>query len=111
MIFADEKKFNLDGPDGFNAYWRDLRKEPRYFSKRNFGGGTVMVWGAFSSVGNLELRFISSKMDGREYQEVLSHSLLPYLRRFRRLMLLFQQDNAGVHSARIDVRETPDLYR
>jgi hypothetical protein len=33
--------FKLDGPDGFNCYWRDLRKEPQYFSKRNFGSGTL----------------------------------------------------------------------
>uniref|UniRef100_A0A1I7X3U4 DDE_3 domain-containing protein n=1 Tax=Heterorhabditis bacteriophora TaxID=37862 RepID=A0A1I7X3U4_HETBA len=39
----DEKKFNLDGPDGWHSYWRDLRKEPRHFSTRNFGGGSVTV--------------------------------------------------------------------
>ena len=39
MIFTDEKKFNLDGPDGFQCYWHDLRKEPQIFSKRKFGGG------------------------------------------------------------------------
>lgn len=109
MIFSDEKKFNLDGPDGFNCYWRDLRKEPRYFSKRNFGGGSVMVWGAISSLGGLELRFISTKMDGREYQDVLRHSLLPFLGRFRRLQLQFQQDNAGVHRSVRRRRQDPDF--
>ena len=43
VIFSDEKKFNLDGPDGNQYYWHDLRKEPQYFSKRASGGGSVMV--------------------------------------------------------------------
>lgn len=59
-----------------------------------------MVWGAFSSIGKLELQFISTKMDGHEYQEVLSKSLLPFLHRFHRLPLQFQQDNAGVHNSK-----------
>ena len=66
-----------------------------------------MVWAAFCSVGKLELRFTSTKMDGREYQDVLSHSLLPFLRRFRRLQLRYQQDNAGVHTSKNRRRNDP----
>jgi transposase len=109
VIFSDEKKFNLDGPDGLNSYWRDLRKEPRYFSRRNYGGGSVMVWGAFSALGKLELRFVSKSMDGREYQEVLSRSLLPFLRRYHRLQVVFQQDNAGIHRSKRPRRNDPDF--
>jgi hypothetical protein len=43
VVFTDEKKFNLDGPDGFACYWHDLRKEPQYKYSRNFGGGSLMV--------------------------------------------------------------------
>ncbi|CAI5442965.1 unnamed protein product [Caenorhabditis angaria] len=42
IIFSDEKKFNLDGPDGYNSYWHDIRKDQLRFPKRNFGGGRVI---------------------------------------------------------------------
>ena len=37
------KKFNLDGPDGLAYYWHDLRMEELTFSRRQQGGGSVMV--------------------------------------------------------------------
>ena len=43
VVFSDEKKFNLDGPDGYKYYWHDLRREPQWVSKRVAGGGSVMV--------------------------------------------------------------------
>ncbi len=50
-IFTDEKKFNLDGPDGWAYYWHDLRKNERIFTKRQHGGGSVMIWGGFGYSG------------------------------------------------------------
>jgi hypothetical protein len=43
------KKFNLDGPDGVACYWHDLRKE-QIFSKRQQGGGSLMVWASLVMV-------------------------------------------------------------
>jgi hypothetical protein len=43
VIFSDEKKFNLDGPDGLKYYWHDLREENESFFSRQNGGGSRMV--------------------------------------------------------------------
>ena len=48
VTFSDEKKFNRDGPDGYQYYWADLRNEAEIYSKNAIGGGGVMVWACFN---------------------------------------------------------------
>ncbi|KAG4053677.1 hypothetical protein PC123_g11170 [Phytophthora cactorum] len=67
IIFSDEKKWNLDGPDGFQHYWRDLRKPPRHTKQRQAGGGSAMVWAAFSSRGNSPLMVLSGRQNSEDY--------------------------------------------
>ena len=75
-VFSDEKKFNLDGPDGFHQYWHDLRKQPHILSKRIQGGCLVMVWAAFNCSWQSEVVFISGRMDSTAYQNILQTNLL-----------------------------------
>uniref|UniRef100_A0A1I7WBM5 DDE_3 domain-containing protein n=1 Tax=Heterorhabditis bacteriophora TaxID=37862 RepID=A0A1I7WBM5_HETBA len=95
-----EKVFNLDGPDGCHSYWRNLRKEPRHCSTRNFGGGSLMIWGTFSAMGLVDLAFVSTKMNSTGYQDACAHYLVPYLQRFPDVSFTLQQNNATIHASR-----------
>ena len=63
ILFSDEKKFNLDGPDGLAYYWHDRRKGKRLFPTRQFGGGSVMVWGAMGWNGLSQLVFLEGNQN------------------------------------------------
>ena len=51
----------VDGPDGFDYYWHDLRKEKLIFSKRQQGGGGVMIWGLSVQKEKQESHFAHEK--------------------------------------------------
>jgi hypothetical protein len=101
VVFSDEKKFNLDGPDGIQGYWRDLRKEPQYFKKRQSGGGSVMVWGAFAAAGKTELAFLNGSQDSSKYCSTLENHLLPRGASIGGPLWIFQQDNASIHMSSV----------
>ena len=93
IIWSDEKKFNQDG---IRYYWHDLRHEPKYLSRRNYGGGTLMIWGAF--VGNqiFDLVVVETTMNSAKYKEMLDKSLRPFFKRG----WTFMQDGATIHQSR-----------
>lgn len=97
VIWSDEKKFNLDGPDGSPYYWHDLRKETIFFPRRTRGGKSVMVWGSFCSTGKPELAFVQHNLDSVRYQELLQSHLIPFYCQSTRIDHVFQQDNASCH--------------
>lgn len=100
IIFSDEKKFNLDGPDGCHYYWHDLRKEPRTVMSRNFGGGSIMVWAAFGHYGKSQLCYTTANMKSRDYINLLENDLIPFLNEMNEKsgqLHIFQQDNAPIH--------------
>lgn len=101
VIFSDEKKFNLDGPDGLHYYWRDLRSEPREILSRNFGGGSLMVWAAFSYHGKSKIVFVNGRQTSNDYRLTLENYLLPFAWSTYGLDYVFQQDNARIHVSKL----------
>ena len=99
VIWSDEKKFNLDGPDGLAYYWHDLRKDELVFSKRHTGGGSLMIWACFNFYGKSNIAFISGKQDQFIYQKHLENNLIPFLNEFGGDSPVFQQDNCSCHVA------------
>lgn len=99
-IFSDEKKFNLDGPDGYKYYWRDLRRPPREYVTRQHGGGSVMVWAAFSAKGKSEIAFLSGRQASKHYIWTLCEFLYPFAHLMHGTEFFFQQDNASIHTSR-----------
>ena len=59
VVFSDESRFILDGTDAYSAHWQDARKWRRWRWSRCVGGGSVIVWGAFSYRGKVEPIFVT----------------------------------------------------
>lgn len=98
VIFSDEKRFTLDGPDGLRSYWHDKRRAKRWHSTRQNGGGGLMVWGAISAHGKSELVFVTNRIDSARYIQVLENALVPFVDTHTR-RVVFQQDGAPPHTA------------
>ncbi|CAM9970876.1 unnamed protein product, partial [Choristocarpus tenellus] len=78
VVFTDENKFNLDGPDGLKMYWHNLRDKPEEFVSRQRGRGGVMVWAGFSLFGKTELAILEGNQDSETYIRTLLEYFLPF---------------------------------
>ena len=66
------------------------------------GGGSIMMWGCFTSAGTGKLVRIEGMMDGAEYREILEENLFQSSRDLRLgRRFTFQQDNDPKHTAKV----------
>jgi transposase len=99
-IFTDEKKFNLDGPDGYNYYWHFVGDDPKFHSKDSNTRRSVMVWGGISKSGQTPLMEIKGTMKAKDYCTMLEEGLVPCYDEGE----TFLYDGAKCHTAKKSMR-------
>jgi hypothetical protein len=104
VIFTDECRATLDGPDGFSRGWilDGLDIPPRL--RRQQGGGGVMFWaGLYGSTVVGPFRVPDGvKMKSADYTAFLTMNFLPWYRSLpvsKKKSLVFMQDNAPSHAS------------
>ena len=109
VVFSDESRFNLNFADERMRCYGRRNADNCVLERNRFGGGSVMVWGAINAGFRSNLIILDGTLTARRYIDgILYPVLLPLLRRQRQNQnLIFQQDNARPHSARV----TQDFLR
>lgn len=102
-MFLNEKKFNLDEPDGMSYHWRDLKFDKNIQFSRQMGGGSVMVWGSFSWYSKSSIAIIRDQQTAKLYCYTLERFLVmlnsTFLQHYH--FLQFRHDNAPIYSAQV----------
>ena len=96
VVFSDEKKWNLVGPDGLTSMWVNMKKNINT-SLLTRATKSVMVWGAISASGPLKLVLMKGKFNTKKYIEMISTNLFFHADSPIPANSLFQQDNAPIH--------------
>uniref|UniRef100_K3WF75 Transposable element Tc3 transposase n=1 Tax=Globisporangium ultimum (strain ATCC 200006 / CBS 805.95 / DAOM BR144) TaxID=431595 RepID=K3WF75_GLOUD len=78
VVFSDEKKWNLDGPNGMRYQWVDLRHPEKLNVRRHSGGVSVMVWGRFVRGKKTALKILEGKQDFANFSH-LNENCSPYV--------------------------------
>ncbi|KAF2351942.1 hypothetical protein FHG87_017305 [Trinorchestia longiramus] len=107
----DASSVELFGINSTNHVWRQQNEEYKpkcTMPTVKFGGGSIMVWGCFSSSGVGKHHIIEGTMNGRKNREILQEQLLPSacLLKLKRGWK-FQHDNTPKHT----VNETKEWLR
>lgn len=106
VVFTDESKFNLFGPDGNKRVWRfpgSMVQDHHVQQVVKFGGGSVMVWGAITYDGVGRLLRVDGRMNASQYVDILESGLKSTLSNFDKNLndIIFQQDHDPKHDSNL----------
>lgn len=110
ILYTDEKRFSLDGPDGDKRVWineiHQCHRPTRI--RRQQGGGGVMAWVGFCGQLKTPLVFFDDSIDGETYLNHVKYVIKPWCEAKSVNIGAFQHDNATPHT---DHRVTAELKR
>lgn len=111
VLWSDEKKFNLDGPDGNRMLWKknDRDYEKFILKKRQNGGPSVMVWGGFMNTVMAPLVVMKGKFDSQAYINMFQEHVQPWIDNLEIQPTVFQQDNAPIHVSHLSRQAFKDM--
>lgn len=107
VIFTDEKKWNLCGPDGVYQAWRRDHNLPLNGPKPP--SGSVMTWGAISATGGLALVRMKGIYNSQRYLELIEKDFLNNVDVEIPAGSIFQQDGAPIHTSRAAMARLKEL--
>lgn len=106
IVFSDEKRFSLDGPDNYMSYQDTHTKNAHRTKssvriKRQSGGGSVMILGYITYEGDFEIKILPSHYKAVNYLDDLKEIIESISFKYGVNNKIWQQDNCTVHTAKI----------
>lgn len=97
VIFSDECRFSLDGPDNFLSWQLWSSNNQQFRRRRAFGGGSIMIYGFIGNDGFLSIKRIEGNLNGEKYASLLNDIVIPELQIRYGTDIIYQHDNARPH--------------
>ena len=104
VIFTDECRATLDGPDGFSTGWVRFNHDAPSRVRRQQGGGGIMFWAGIvynQIVGPFKVAE-GVKMNSENYRNFLTDNFVPWYQNLppnEKKRMVFMQDNAPSHAS------------
>ena len=95
VVFSDEKRFSLDGPDNWMTY--QLLNSNLCRQKRQNKGGGLMMWGMVFSTGTIYVKKLIGRQNSENYKDTILSYAVPHIINELGSDFILQQDNCSIH--------------